>query len=79
MFAVATIISGDYDLLSVVITFPKGSVDGAEVCASISVNSDNLVEYKEDFRVILALVTSGSSLSLGNNASTVSLIDSDGI
>lgn len=76
--AIATIISGDYDFLSVIITFPSGSVNGTEECTSITVNFDDLVELKEDFRVILALVTSGSSLGVRNNASTISLIDSNG-
>lgn len=78
MIVTATIISGDYDLLLVTITFPSGSADGDEMCASVTVNSDNLVEFKENFTVNLALVTSDASLSLGSNTSTITLIDSDG-
>ena len=74
----ATSASGDYDILSIQLIFPSGSEDNAEMCASVSVNSDNLVEFEEDFTIMLSLVTFGASLNLGNNASAVILTDSDG-
>lgn len=61
------------------ITFPTGSAGGAEMCASVTVNSDHMVETEEYFIVMLALETSGTSLSLGRNTSVITLIDSDGI
>lgn len=69
---------GDYDSVSKLITFVNGSTDGAEMCISIAVNSDSMVEFEEDFAVILYLVTSGASLSTGNSTSVVTIIDSDG-
>lgn len=74
----ATSVSGDYDLLSTQLTFPSGSENSAEMCASVSVNSDNLVEFDEDFTITLSLVTFGASLHLGNSVSAVTLTDSDG-
>lgn len=61
------------------LTFPSGTADGAEMCAPVIVNSDNLVEHEENFSVVLALVTSGTSLSLGRNMSAITLLDSEGI
>lgn len=61
------------------LTFPSGSEDSAEMCASVSVNSDNLVELEEDFTITLSLVTLGAIFTLGNNVSAVTLIDSDGM
>jgi hypothetical protein len=77
-YIVATVIRGDYDLLSVILVFSRGSADGVKVCASVTVNSDNLVETEEDFGVILTLVSSGPNLGLGNNVSTIVLIDNEG-
>lgn len=75
----ATSGSGDYESFSLPVTFPLGSADGAEMCASVAVNSDNLVEFEENFTVKLALVTAGASLGLGSNTSTITLTDSDGM
>jgi hypothetical protein len=69
----------DYSSLSKFITFVNGSSDGAEMCVSLTVNSDSLVEYEEYFVVHQSLVTSGASLSIGNNVSIVTIIDSDGV
>lgn len=74
----ATSSSGDYDPISVPVTFSNGSADGTETCVFITVNSDGKVESEEYFTVMMALVTSGTSLSLGNKTSSVTLIDSDG-
>ena len=60
------------------VTFPNGSADGMDMCTNVSVNSDSKVESEERFMVMLALVVSGTSLSLGNKTSAVTLIDSDG-
>ena len=75
---IATSEGGDYEPLYVSITFPTGSTDGANVCASLTVNSDNLVETEECFTVVWALITSGTSLGLGWNMTTIFLNDSDG-
>lgn len=63
-----------------VLTFASGSAGGAEVCASVAMISDNLVESDEHFIVELSLVTlAGTSLQLGNMQTTVTIIDSDGV
>ena len=68
----------DYNSVSKAVTFVNGSSDGAEICASIAVNSDSLVEHEEDFVVHLSLVTFGANLNLGNSATMVTIVDSDG-
>lgn len=75
----ATSGSGDYEPLAEPVTFPAGSADGAEMCVSVSVNSDHLVEAEENVTVRLALVTAGTGFALGNATSTIALIDSDGM
>lgn len=78
MYHTATSGSGDYEPLVAPVTFTTGSAHGAEMCVSVTVNSDGLVETKEHFTVRLALVTSGTSFILGNTNSTIALLDSDG-
>lgn len=64
---------------SVSLTFLPGSDDGAEVCTPIIATADQLVECEEDFSVTFCLTTVGSSLSMGNSVTAVTLIDSDGM
>lgn len=66
-------------LSSVPLTFSPGSGNGAIACTNLVAMSDNLVEGKEDFRLSLVQITSGTSLSLANNSTAVSLIDGDGM
>lgn len=68
----------DYNSLSKSLTFVNGSSDGAEMCVTVTVNSDNLVEFEEDFIVHLSLVTSGANYITGNSATLVTILDSDG-
>ena len=68
----------DFKRLSLSITFIPGSGDSALMCPSVSILSDEAVEGVEDFTLRLALVTSGTSLSLGNSATAVSITDIDG-
>lgn len=50
------------------------------MCALVAAISDDLVESDEDFRIELNLVEiQGSSLSLGNTETVVTIIDSDGM
>lgn len=61
------------------LTFGPGSTNGAELCAPVTADSDNLVESDEDFRVVLTMVTpTGTSFHLGNTGTVVTLTDSDG-
>lgn len=61
------------------LTFPIGSAYGAKVCVPLTAVADNLVECDEDFMVVLDLLSSGTSISLGNNSTAVKLVDSDGM
>lgn len=79
IYIIATSGSGDYQPVSAPITFQPGSANGAEMCTSVAVISDNLVETEESFQVMLSLVTAGTSFTLGSNVSTVTLINTDGI
>ena len=76
----SAISSDDFSpLSSVPLTFSKGSANGAKACTPLTAVADNLVECGEDFTVILELISSGTSIRLGNNSTAVSLIDSDGM
>jgi hypothetical protein len=75
----ATVADGDYSSLSKTLVFPPGSGDGAMVCSSIAILQDNATELDEDFFISLGLVAIEESLSLGNNVTNVTLIDSDGM
>ena len=74
---IAATSEGDYNFLSMPLTFSFGSADGSLVCANITVLSDNMVESEEDFTVRLSLLTIGKNLFIGNNATAVTLTDSD--
>lgn len=66
-------------LSSVPLTFSPSSANGAKVCTSLVTTADNRVESEEDFRLLLVQLTSGTSLSLANNSTAVTLIDGDGM
>lgn len=68
VIAAAIIFSGDLGLPSVSLTFAPSSGDGAEMCASVIILSDRVVE---DVKVMLALVTTGESISIGNGVATI--------
>ena len=68
----------DFSLLSVSLTFAPGSGDNALMCSSVNVLSDSITEPEEDFTIALALMTTGDSLHLGNNVTTVTHVDDDG-
>ena len=55
-----------------------GSGDGALMCSSVTVLEDDMIEGEEDFSITLTLVTTRTSLSLGNSATNVTLVDNDG-
>lgn len=68
----------DFSSLNTSLTFPSGSTDGAQRCALVTALSDNLVESDEEFSLSLTLVTpTASSISLGNNRTTVHLTDNE--
>jgi hypothetical protein len=49
------------------------------VSTSVFATDDNLVECEEELTITLALVTTGASLSLGNNATSVTIGDNNGM
>ena len=49
------------------------------MCTSLTANADYLVEYEEDFTLMLNLETAGASLSLGNDVTTITISDGDGM
>lgn len=61
------------------LTFVPGSGNGTELCAPIITNPDDLIECDENFTVILALTTLGTSINVGNNISVITLLDIEGI
>ena len=76
----ATTRDADFSLTSMTLTFASGSAGGSEMCASITVVSDYIVESDENFTVELSLLTlAGTSLRLGNTETTVTIVDSDGM
>ena len=71
--------SGDFEALdNVYLIFAPGSKDGSEECVNVTVIPDDLVECQEEFFVQLTLNTIKDSLTLGNDTTLVSLVDSDG-
>ncbi len=69
---------GDFDILTMPVVFLPGSPDGDTVCVNVTVLADAMVERVMNFTVELTLDTVGDSLSLGNDATLVVLVDSDG-
>jgi hypothetical protein len=61
------------------LTFSPGSGDGALMCSSISILPDAVIEQDEKFIVALALVTAMESVILGNNDTTITIKDDDGM
>lgn len=60
-------------------TFGPGTSEGIVMCISVEVFVDSLVESDEDFSIEFEVVTTGSSISTGNDATDVTLIDSEGL
>ena len=54
-------------------------MNGFMECINVTVNRDDLVEFEEEFSVELMLNSSKDNLSLGNNVTVVTLVDSDGM
>lgn len=64
-------------MLLIPLTFTPGSADGAEACTALSALEDDIVEGDEEFIVMVTLTTTGPSLSIENNATTVNILDGD--
>lgn len=57
------------------LTFAPNSSDGAEMCASVTILFDNVMEDDELFTLMLGQVTVADSLRLGNAITAVNLTD----
>ena len=77
-FFSATVENGDFGALSALLTFARGSGDGAVMCSFVPILSDNVAELEENFFVVLMLLTPGNSFSLRNNITRVTFTNTDG-
>lgn len=66
---------GDFIMISVTLTFAPNSSSGAEMCTSVTILFDNMMEENELFTVSLSLETVTDSLRLGNDLTEVNLTD----
>ena len=73
----ASVEEGDFSPLNTALTFPTDSSDGDMVCANVTLLQDSMVECVEEFTVELMLDTNKDSLSLENNSTLITLLDSD--
>ena len=71
-------VDGDFNSLSMLVSFMPGSSNGSMVCVNVTVLEDMMVEREGNFTVELTLNTVGESLDLGNSLTRVILVDSDG-
>jgi hypothetical protein len=66
----------DYISTSEVETFTSGSSDGATRCVKIPILDDDASEGEQTF--ILTLTASDPDVMLGNNVTTITIIDDEG-
>ena len=60
------------------VIFAPGSTDDAEMCVSVTILSDTLVECDEYFTVMLG-APNGVNLTIGNDAINVTIHESSGM
>lgn len=60
-------------------TFVTGSGHGAQMCTSWEAGTDDLVEGDEEFTITLTLANSGTTFHLENSATTVIILDINGM
>jgi hypothetical protein len=68
--------NNDYTSISEVVTFSVGSQAGAMRCVDIPIEDDDALEGTETFT--LTLTTSDPYVMLGNNMTTITIIDNEG-
>jgi hypothetical protein len=66
----------DYTSISEVEIFTSGSPDGASRCVDIPILDDGALEGEQTFT--LTLTTSDPDVMLGNNVTTITIIDNEG-
>ena len=75
-----TATSDDFSALSSLsLAFPPQSVNGEQICANLTLVTDNLVECEENFTITLELMTSNEILTIGNAVAVVIITDIDGM
>ena len=74
-YSLAAILSFDYFSTPRVLTFPNSSAIGTLKCFSIGIIDDTVRESNENFTVEITSITNAD---LGNNKTTVTIIDDDG-
>ena len=73
----------DFEGSEVVVTFPALSSPGTQLCASISIADDNIVEDTESFTTTVEdiaspTVTMGAGFFPNGDTATVNILDNDG-
>ena len=63
----------DYLSLSAILTFPSGSMNGAQQCVCVTILDDDLPEAPEQF--ILSLTSNSPSVTIINDTATVFIND----
>ena len=67
----------DYTAVSSPLTFPAtNSTDDVMRCINVSITDDSVFEESETFTV--TVTTTSSQVTLGNNVTTVTIIDNEG-
>jgi hypothetical protein len=66
----------DYISISEVEAFTSGSPDGAARCVNIPILDDDALEGEQTFT--LTLTTSDPDVMIGNDATTITIIDNEG-
>jgi hypothetical protein len=65
----AALAGSDYTAVSMNFTFASGSPAGAQMCLTVAINDDNIIEVDETFTVILSLLSSG--MEMGRTTVTI--------
>ena len=68
--------SSDYDSLSSAVIFASGSNDRDSECVNVTITEDSVFETNETFT--LTLTTLDPNVMLGNNVTTITVVDTDG-
>ena len=78
MFSVATDRS-DYLGVSMDLVFTAGTSNGTMQCLDVAIYGDSLFEGDKTFTVTLTLNNPRNTVELGNNMTTITILDNDGM
>ncbi len=82
MCLVSAVAGSDYsEVETMMLTFPAGSMDGDDMtqCTDVNITDDSYFEGDETFTVTLTLLTTDQGVTTGNDMTTVTIIDDEGI